>query len=336
MSKNTGSGDAFRRIEWLTVGLIFACYTIWLAAGLLLWPIAPLLALAVLSITVALQSSLVHEVLHGHPTRSGLINEAFVSVPIGLAWPYRRYKALHLRHHRDERLTDPFDDPESFYKARWKYDQMPRIFQYILHLNNVLLVRVFLGPILGIFGLVWTDCKSILTGNREVLLAWLRHILLSIPVVLVVILVFKIPLWIYIVGPVWIGHGIISIRTYAEHQWSESADGRTLIVERSILGLLFLNNNLHIVHHTLPAAPWYKLPSIYWANREEWQRRNGGYVYPNYLSLLMRYAFRAKEPVTHPAWRRDIEQRFIFLPKGNGQQGDEGANIPAVAKPQKD
>jgi fatty acid desaturase len=38
-----------------------------------------------------------------------------VFLPIGLVWPFRRFKALHLRHHADERLTDPFDDPESYY-----------------------------------------------------------------------------------------------------------------------------------------------------------------------------------------------------------------------------
>ena len=52
-----------------------------------------------------------HEVLHGHPTRSGRVNEALVFLPIGIVWPFRRFKAIHLRHHADERLTDPFDDP---------------------------------------------------------------------------------------------------------------------------------------------------------------------------------------------------------------------------------
>ena len=74
-------------------------------------PPIPFAALALLAVTIALQSSIVHEVLHGHPTRNALVNEAFVFLPIGLVWPYRRFKALHLRHHADERLTDPFDDP---------------------------------------------------------------------------------------------------------------------------------------------------------------------------------------------------------------------------------
>ena len=100
-------------IEWPTVFLAIFCYGIWLAAGLVLWPSHPFLALAVLAFTAALQSSLVHEVLHGHPTRNAQLNEALVFLPIGIVWPFRRFKTLHLRHHADERLTDPLDDPES-------------------------------------------------------------------------------------------------------------------------------------------------------------------------------------------------------------------------------
>ena len=44
-----------------------------------------------------------------------------VGLPIGLVYPFRRFKALHLRHHADERLTDPFDDPESYYQALWQH-----------------------------------------------------------------------------------------------------------------------------------------------------------------------------------------------------------------------
>ena len=53
------------------------------------------------------------------------INEAFVFLPIGLVWPYRRFKSIHLRHHADERLTDPLDDPESYYQALWQHESCP-------------------------------------------------------------------------------------------------------------------------------------------------------------------------------------------------------------------
>ena len=36
-------------------------------------------------------------------------------VPLTLWLPYERYRHTHHVHHIDARLTDPLDDPESFY-----------------------------------------------------------------------------------------------------------------------------------------------------------------------------------------------------------------------------
>lgn len=331
-----GRGGAFNRIEWPTVGLILGCYATWFAAGYWLWPILPAVALAVMAVMVALQSSLMHEVLHGHPTRNSRINESLIALPIGIVWPYRRFKSLHLKHHRDERLTDPFDDPESYYQAKWKYRQMPKFLRVIFYLNNFMIARLLLAPILGTTGLILTDFSPIIAGDRKILRAWLLHGIGVAAVTMIVMIAFSMPIWLYILVPVWAGHAMIAIRTYAEHQWSERPEGRTIIVERSILGMLFLNNNLHLVHHQHPGVPWYQLPSKYWNKRDEWSRKNEGYVYPNYMTLFKKFAFRAKEPVVHPAMRRDIEQQFIFLPQGHGHDVTEGANIISVAKPQRD
>ena len=43
--------------------------------------------------TVALHSSLQHEALHGHPTRHAPVNEALVFLPLGLFYPFRRFKS---------------------------------------------------------------------------------------------------------------------------------------------------------------------------------------------------------------------------------------------------
>ena len=109
--KNWGDSRKIQAIEWPTVLLIIACYAAWVGAAVLLWPSYPILALTVLGVLLAMQSSLMHEAAHGHPTRKGWINELLVGLPVGLVYPFRRFKALHLRHHADERLTDPFDDP---------------------------------------------------------------------------------------------------------------------------------------------------------------------------------------------------------------------------------
>jgi fatty acid desaturase len=291
------------KIEWPTLALILGCYGTWFLAGIYLWPFSAFLALPVMAVCVALQSSLVHEVLHGHPTRSAAINEALVSLPIGLVWPYRRFKTLHLRHHADERLTDPFDDPESYYQALWKHAQMPNWLKAILRINNTMLGRLALGPWLSGIGLILGDAKSIRSGDREIAVAWGLQIMGVVVVALIVTRLFAMPLWMYGIFAVWPGLSAISIRTYAEHQWSEDPNGRTIIVEKSPLAALYLYNNLHFVHHARPTAPWYHLPAMFRERRDDWVRENNGYVFPNYRTMLRAYAFKAKEPVVHPALR---------------------------------
>ncbi len=294
-------------VEWPTLGLIIACYGTWLIAGFRLWPDYPLAAFILLALTVTLQSSLVHEVLHGHPTRNARINEALVFLPVGVFWPYRRFKALHLRHHADERLTDPFDDPESYYQALWKHDTMPFWLRGLLRVNNTMAGRMFFGPWLSAIGLVLGDVRLIRAGDRSVLRAWVFHLIGLAIVATIVIYGFGIPFWLYMIAAVWPGLSLISIRTYAEHQWSGDPEGRTIIVEKTPLSVLFLNNNLHVVHHALPAVAWYRLPALYRQRRAEWVASNRGYVFANYRALLARYAFRAKEPVVHPVLRATPE-----------------------------
>jgi fatty acid desaturase len=280
--------------------MILLCYGLWIVAGLALWPVAPAAALAMMAVMAALHSSLTHECLHGHPTRSRQVNEALAGLPLTLVYPYRRYRALHLAHHNDERLTDPFEDPESYYVARWRHAQMPRWLRTLLVVNNTFVGRVILGPVLGAAGFLRDEARLLREDARGVRKAWALHLIGLVPV-LALVHAFGIPIWLYVVGVVWPALSLISIRTFAEHRWHDAPEGRTIIVERSPLAWLFLNNNLHIVHHKVPSAPWYALPALYAERRADWQEMNRGYVFPGYLTLFRDYALRPKEPVVHPA-----------------------------------
>ena len=323
-------------IEWPTVALIIGCYGAWLGAGLFLWPSFPIAALVVMVLAVALHSSLVHEVLHGHPTRNALVNEAFVFLPVGLAWPFRRFKTLHLRHHADERLTDPLDDPESYYQALWRHETMPGWLKALLRVNNTMAGRFILGPWLSVIGFFIDDGKRILAGDRDIRKAWLLHLLGLVVVLPVVRFGFGMPLWLYVLIPAWFGQSIIAIRTFAEHQWSENPEGRTIIVERSPLSFLFLNNNLHFVHHKKPTVAWYRLPGLFRSDRDNWLKANNGYTYPNYLALVKAYAFRAKEPVVHPVLRRHPEPGRAFKPRMRARHVGGLGSAPVPAEPPKE
>ncbi|MDN2568026.1 fatty acid desaturase [Aquibium sp. A9E412] len=325
------------RVEWPTVGLIVACYGLWATAGVALWPAWPAAALAVMSLCVALQSSLMHECLHGHPTRHARLNEALVGLPIGLVYPYRRFKALHLRHHADERLTDPFEDPESYYRAQWRYARLPGAVRLLLRANNTMVGRFVLGPPVAVAGFLAADAQRLGAGDRTVRRAWLLHGAGVAATLAIVAWGFGMPVWLYLLVPVWLGQSLIAIRTFAEHRWAERPDGRTIIVERSPFALLFLNNNLHLVHHKRPRAPWYRLPALYRAQREMWLTMNDGYAYPGYFALFRAFALRPKEPVAHPVLRRAPEPGRAYRPRVRAHSvAGLGGTAPVPARPQKD
>lgn len=292
------------RMELPTLALILAAYGSWVTAGLWLYPISPIAGVVAMVIATALHASLVHEACHGHPSRSAWINEALVTVNPGLVWPYRRFRKLHLLHHRDDRITDPFDDPESYYRAAWWYDGLHPGIRRLLGWSNTLVGRLLLGPPMSTFALIADDLGRIARREPGVWLAWVLHIGGLIPVLALVVWAFAIPLWAYILFVAWPAASIITLRAFAEHRWHETPEGRTIIVERSPLSVLFLNNNLHLVHHVHPGLAWYKLPALYRAEIEDWRRRNDGYVFSCYWALMKHYFFRAKEPVVHPEWHK--------------------------------
>jgi len=141
-------------------------------------------------------------------------------------------------------------------------------------------------------------------GNSDIVHAYVMH---GIGIVLVFIWVVVIagmnPL-LYL-AMAYLGASLLMLRTYAEHQAHPKGGGRTVIVEAHwFFALLFLNNNLHIVHHRHPAIPWYDLPALYRAGKAEFLKENEGYVYSGYWPIIRQYFFRSKEPVIHPINRR--------------------------------
>ena len=65
------------------------CYAIWVLA-LAFAEALPWVWWIPAALAAALHSSLQHEVLHGHPTRSPLLNEALVFPALSVVYAYRR------------------------------------------------------------------------------------------------------------------------------------------------------------------------------------------------------------------------------------------------------
>lgn len=292
-------------VEWPTLLVFLASFGLLGLATTVLWSHWPPLGLILAAIAIAQFSSLQHEVLHGHPFRSQRLSEALVFPALTIFVPYMRFKDLHLQHHFDPNLTDPYDDPESNYLDPAVWHGLPAALKLFLRANNTLIGRMILGPAVSVRALVAGDLRLIRRGDRRVLRAWALHLLGLVPVMFWLWAVAAMPVWAYLVAA-YLGWSLLKIRTFLEHRAHDAARARTVIIEsRGPLSLLFLNNNFHAVHHMHPAVPWYRLPQVYLCNRDHYLRRNDGYLYRSYAEVFRQFLFRAKDPVPHPVWPVD-------------------------------
>lgn len=291
--------------HWPTFAVLGGCAVLWTLAlwlpqgwGGVQW------ALLVLALT--LHASLSHEILHGILFRSVRANTAVGIFQPGLFVPYLRFRALHLAHHRDAALTDPYDDPESHYLDPAVWARLAPWHRALLRLNNRLLGRMLVGPLIGMQAFVAGDLARIRRGQRDVAWHWLAH-LPGVAVTLGLVHLSSVTLSAYLLA-CYAALSVLHIRTFLEHRAHEQAAGRSVIIEdRGLLAFLFLNNNYHAVHHAHPQVPWYRLPALYRAGRDRFLRLNRGYVYRSYGAVFARYLWRVKDPVPHPLWqgRRD-------------------------------
>jgi fatty acid desaturase len=301
-----GASAAARRasLEMPTLLLAFAVYGAWLAITFA-WRFWPLIIVAPLgAMLVTLQGSLQHEVVHGHPTRWGRFNRLLAIVPLSLYLPYERYRASHLAHHIDPRLTDPLDDPESFYWTREAWARLGPLGRTIVRVQQTLAGRVTLGAFWSIGRFLHAEGRAVIANLPGVRRVWLEHLLWCAPVVAWVTLVCGMPLWVYALTMAVPATSLTLIRSFAEHRARPQVRARVALVEGSwILGPLYLFNNLHALHHEAPGIPWYRYPACYRLSRERLIAENGGLVYRTYFEVARRYLFCPHDVPLHPTDR---------------------------------
>jgi len=299
-------------VEIPTLFLILAVYVGWLAITFAYgrWPLA--IVAPFTAVLVTLHSSLQHEIVHGHPTRWESLNRLFAIVPLAFWLPYERYNHTHRAHHINPRLTDPLDDPESYY---WRPEDLARlnpVSRFFHEVQQTLAGRVVLGSFwrIGMFlrdeaiTLLHTEQRALIRNEQNVRRVWLEHLAWCVPVILWLKLVCGMPLWLYFVAMVVPANSLQLIRSFAEHRWSPGVRERIALVERSwILGPLFLFNNLHSLHHEHPGIPWYEYNARYRELRERLIVQNGGLVYFTYFDVARRYLFRRHDVLPHPLGR---------------------------------
>lgn len=295
-------------VEWPTVAVAVLLYT---SFGLLTlnhhalpwWAVLPLGGYL-----VCLHGSLQHEVVHGHPTPIGWINEAFVFPSFWLWLPFRVYRESHLIHHRDDLLTCPVNDPESNYLLPETWERMGPVGRGFQRALGTIAGRLVLGPPFFAGRLLVRELNRLAKGDRSHILAWAIHIPGAALVLIWVVGVCGIPVLEYVLLYAYPGLSLTVLRSYLEHRAVPGVSERTAIVEAGpVMSLLYLNNNLHAVHHAKPAMAWYKLRRLYRERRAEFLAANGGYCFSGYSEIVLRYLVWPKEPTAHPFFGRTSE-----------------------------
>jgi fatty acid desaturase len=292
----------FERHEGPTFLVAFAIYASWVAL-LSVHHKVPWWLLAVAGgYVIQWHFSLQHEAIHGMLGLPKWLRIALVYPPIGGWLPFELYRRSHLQHHRNSYLTYPRHDTESYYHEREDWEDYGQLCRALLIVNQTFIGRLFIGPFLRTPQLYWKEGCKIVCGDTANVGIWLRHLVAFALVLLAVTAIFDMPVWLYFAAFLYPGLVFGMMRGYIEHRWGERADERTAVVESNwVFGLLFLWNNLHAVHHVIPAAPWYKVPCIWREHRDRIIAHNGGFVFKGYGEIARRWLVRPNFIPVHPS-----------------------------------
>jgi fatty acid desaturase len=113
--------------------------------------------------------------------------------------------------------------------------------------------------------------------------------------------VAHVPLWKYLLAFVYPGSSLTLLRSFAEQRAAAAYEKRTCVVEAGLFfGLLFLHNNLHVVHHEMPHAPWFELPALWKRRRAAFATTAPDLILPGYVALVHKHALRPLSTVELP------------------------------------
>ena len=297
-------GERFAaRTEWPTWLVIAAVYGGWITV---LWlagtgHLALALATPLLIALCAWHMSMQHELLHGHPTRHVWLNKLLGWPPLSVWYPYTLYRESHLEHHRDEDLTVPGVDPETNYVLPLQWAELPAWRRTLWYARKSFIGRIVIGPPTSVAAMLAGSLRALRGGEWRQVPMWLAHVAAVVLLLACIQRYAGMPWWYYLVAVTWPALGLAMVRSLYEHRAAAHPKARIAINEAGpLMRLLFLNNNYHLVHHDLPALPWFDLPRAYRLRREAYRQKCGGFVIDGYGALLRQYAWRATDAPEHP------------------------------------
>ncbi len=283
--------------DWLTLAVVVLFWAAFVAVALLRRQVPTATVIASLAVLGGLYMSLQHEIIHGHPTPFRRLNWLLASAPLGMTQPFDRYRDTHLAHHESD-LTDPFDDPESYYVTAQAWASATSAYRLLLSANRTLAGRLTIGPVLSLIRMLRGDLRLART-QRDVWRAWLLHVV-AVALLIVALRAVGMPIWIYVLGFVFGGASFTALRSFVEHRAVDGAPRSAIVRSGWFLSFIFLNNNLHYTHHRLPGASWFRLPELTRSINAEAAVIDGAGLYRGYFEVARRFLFRPFGQAVHP------------------------------------
>jgi fatty acid desaturase len=282
---------------WVVALVLYSAWAalIWFHESLTWWIVAP-----VGTYLVAWHFSLQHEAIHSFLSAPKWLRWAVVMPPLGLWLPFPLYYAAHRKHHQNTHLTLPGVDTESFYVKQADWPKLSPLRRALLRANLTLAGRVLLGPLLRLEKLV---VREFTRGDFSNVPHWVVHVALVAALFWYISGIAGMPWWQYVLFIAWPAFGLGWVRSFAEHRYGHRPGERTAITESNVFwSLLFLNNNLHAVHHVFPKMPWWQIPGYWRAHREQILAHNGNLYFAGYWEIARQWLVRPIFTPAHPRW----------------------------------
>jgi fatty acid desaturase len=281
---------------WVVALVLYSAWAaiIWFHEALTWWIVAP-----VGTYLVAWHFSLQHEAIHSFRSAPKWLRWAVVMPPLGLWLPFPLYYAAHRKHHQNTHLTMPGVDTESFYVRKDDWPKLSPVRRALLTANLTFAGRVLLGPLLRLEKLA---IRELTRGDFAHLPHWVVHAVL-VAALFWYISAAGMAWWQYVLFIAWPAFGMGWVRSFAEHRYGFRPGERTAITESNLFwSLLFLNNNLHAVHHVFPRMPWWQIPAYWRKNRRQILAHNGALYFKGYGEIAARWLAKPIFAPPHPRW----------------------------------
>ena len=285
---------------WVVALVLYSAWAalIWFHEALTWWVVAP-----VGTYLVAWHFSLQHEAIHSFRSAPKWLRWAVVMPPLGLWLPFPLYHAAHSKHHQNTHLTAPGVDTESFYVPQAQWRELSSVRRALLTINLTLAGRVVLGPLLRLEKLAAREIEKLRNRDFSHVAHWTVHIVLVAALFWYISGVAGMEWWQYVLFIAWPAFGLGWVRSFAEHRYGPRPGQRTAITESNAFwSLLFLNNNLHAVHHVFPQMPWWQIPGYWRAHRQQILAHNGNLLFTGYGEIARQWLVKPIFMPPHPRW----------------------------------